>query len=98
MSVRRHENGTIVLEGDCPVEDAETLLQMLQATPGVPLDWTQCSQLHTAVLQVILAARPGVDRALRGSVGRAMVAVTHSEIWYFDHLRWLWSTFLQSDP
>ena len=33
MSVRREENGTVVLEGNCPVEDAEPLLQMLQATP-----------------------------------------------------------------
>jgi hypothetical protein len=80
MSVRRHENGNIVLEGDCPAEDAETLLQMLQAAPGVPIDWTQCSQLHTAVLQVILAAAP----ALIGACGDPWVArwfvVTHSEI------------------
>jgi hypothetical protein len=45
-----------VLEGICPVEDAEPLLQMLQMTPAGPLDWTRCNQLHTAVLQVILAA------------------------------------------
>ena len=57
MSVRR-ENGSIVLKGICPVEDAEPLLQMLQATPAAPCDWTRCSHLHTAVLQVILAARP----------------------------------------
>jgi hypothetical protein len=80
MSVRRHENGNIVLEGDCPAEDAEMLLQMLQAAPGVPIDWTQCGQLHTAVLQVILAAAP----ALIGACGDPWVArwfvVTHSEI------------------
>jgi hypothetical protein len=55
VSVRRHEDGTILLEGHCPVEDAEPLLQLLQATPKVPLDWGQCIHLHTAVLQVILA-------------------------------------------
>ncbi len=55
MSVRR-DSGTIVLDGVCPVEDAERLLQMLQATPTAALDWTRCSLLHTAVLQVILAA------------------------------------------
>jgi hypothetical protein len=55
MSVRR-DSGAIVLDGVCPVEDAEPLLQMLQMTPAAPLDWTRCSQLHTAVLQVILAA------------------------------------------
>jgi hypothetical protein len=56
VSVRRQEDGTILLEGHCPVEDAESLLQMLQATPKVPLNWVQCTCLHTSVLQVILAA------------------------------------------
>ena len=65
MSVRRDEGGTIVLAGSCPVEEAEPLLQMLQATPTAKLDWTQCRHLHTAVLQVILAARP----ALVGACG-----------------------------
>lgn len=61
MSVRRDDGGTtILLVGKCPVEDAEPLLQLLQATPGAPLDWTQCGQLHTAVLQVILAGRPAL--------------------------------------
>jgi hypothetical protein len=80
MSVRRCENGNIVLEGDCAAEDAETLLQMLQAAPGAPIDWTQCGRLHTAVLQVILAAGP----ALIGVCGDPWVArwfaATHSDI------------------
>ena len=59
MSVRREDDGTtIVLDGHCPVEEAEPLLQFLQATPAACLDWRQCAHLHTAVLQVILAARP----------------------------------------
>jgi hypothetical protein len=62
VSVRRLESGTIVLEGRCPVEDAETLFQLLQETPEAACDWAQCSRLHTAVLQVLLVARP----ALRG--------------------------------
>ena len=57
MSVRRDDSGVILLDGVCPVEDAEPLLQMLQATPSARIDWTRCSRLHTAVLQVILAAR-----------------------------------------
>ena len=56
MSVRRDDSGAIVLDGVCPVEDAEPLLRMLLTTPAAGLDWTRCSQLHTAVLQVILAA------------------------------------------
>jgi hypothetical protein len=56
VSVRRTDQGTVVLEGLCPVEDAEALLQILQATPAAPIDWTRCRQLHTAVFQVIIAA------------------------------------------
>jgi hypothetical protein len=59
VSVRRGEDGAaIILLGNCPVEEAEPLLQLLQATPASYLDWRQCTHLHTAVLQVILAARP----------------------------------------
>jgi hypothetical protein len=56
MTVRRGDNHTIVLEGVCPVEDAESLLQMLQTTPTARVRWAQCRQLHTAVLQVINAS------------------------------------------
>jgi hypothetical protein len=56
VTVRRTDQGTVVLEGLCSVEDAESLLQMLQATPAAPVDWAQCRQLHTAVFQVVIAA------------------------------------------
>jgi len=56
VTVRRSDNGTIILDGTCPVEDAEALLQLLQATPTAGIDWTQCRQLHTAVFQVSLAS------------------------------------------
>jgi hypothetical protein len=56
MTVRRGDNSTIVLDGVCPVEDAEPLLQMLQATPAAEVDWRHCRQLHTAVLQLVLAS------------------------------------------
>ncbi len=58
MTLRRDAAGAIVLEGRCLVEEAEPLLRMLQQTPSAPLDWSRCSQLHTAILQLILAARP----------------------------------------
>ena len=58
MSVRRIDDGSIVLEGDCPAEDAERLMELLQTAPVASLDWRPCTRLHTAVLQVILAARP----------------------------------------
>jgi len=56
MTIRRDDNGVIVLEGVCPVEDAEPLLQMLQAMPSADIDWRGCHQLHTAVLQLVLAS------------------------------------------
>jgi hypothetical protein len=70
MTVRRHENGTIMLEGSCTAEEAEPLLQMLQDGPCPKLDWTTCSHVHTAVLQVVLAAKP----ALIGPCGDPWVA------------------------
>lgn len=69
MSVRRTQDGTIVLQGHCPVEDAELLLQLVQETPAASLDWTRSVHLHTAVLQVIVAARP----TLLGPCGDAWV-------------------------
>lgn len=58
MTVRRNTERRVSLEGVCPVEDAEPLLQLLQATPEAVCDWTGCSHLHTAVVQVIMVARP----------------------------------------
>jgi hypothetical protein len=56
LTIRRSDDGIVVLDGVCAVEDAESLLQMLQATPDALVDWTQCRKLHTAVLQVIIAS------------------------------------------
>ena len=58
MTATRNEHGIIVLQGHCPVEDTEPLLQMLQETPTAMVDWTECSHLHTAIVQVLLAVRP----------------------------------------
>ena len=70
MTIRRGDNGVIVLEGVCPVEDAEPLLQMLQAMPTADIDWQACHQLHTAVLQLVLAS----GRIPIGPCGDAWVA------------------------
>jgi hypothetical protein len=56
LTVRLTDRGIVILDGVCTVEDAEPLLQMLQATPGAVADWTRCRHLHTAVLQVIIAS------------------------------------------
>ena len=70
MTIRRGDDGVIVLDGECPVEDAETLLQLLQAQPKGPVDWSACTRVHTAVLQVLMAAAAPV----RGECGDAFVA------------------------
>ena len=58
MTVRLDNAGVIILAGECPVEDAETLLEHLQARRDGPVDWSGCTALHTAVLQILMAARP----------------------------------------
>jgi hypothetical protein len=60
MSVRL-AGGVIILEGDCPIDEAEPLLELLLANPGASVDWSACGQLHTAVVQVLLAARPPME-------------------------------------
>jgi hypothetical protein len=59
-----------MLEGSCTAEEAEPFLQMLQEGRRPTLDWTTCTHVHTAVLQVVLAARP----ALIGPCGDPWVA------------------------
>jgi hypothetical protein len=69
MSVRRTEHG-IALIGDCAVEDAEILLGLLLADSTAQIDLEGCGRLHTAVAQVLLAARPVV----RGTPDNPFVA------------------------
>lgn len=60
MTVIRIDVRTVVLKGNCAADEAETLLQLLIETPAASVDWTQCEQLHTAVMQIVLAAKPRV--------------------------------------
>jgi hypothetical protein len=55
MTVRR-AGETIFLEGVCAVEDAEILLQHLQAGTDL-IDWCGCTHLHAACFQMLLVAR-----------------------------------------
>lgn len=47
--------GKIVLRNDCPIEDAEPLLVFLQNNPDCPIDIEGATNLHAAVLQVLMA-------------------------------------------
>lgn len=58
MTVRMATDGTIELDGVCPIEDAEKLQQYLIADPQARIDWRSCSAAHTAVIQILLAAKP----------------------------------------
>jgi hypothetical protein len=67
MTVRTEPDGTIVLEGRCPIEDAETVARLLSLDPAAAVDWRSCEHAHTAVVQVLLAIRP----PMRGPPGTA---------------------------
>ncbi|HEX3843833.1 MAG TPA: hypothetical protein VHV80_05695 [Steroidobacteraceae bacterium] len=58
MTVRRGGDDSIELVGACPSTDAEPLLQFLLATPGATVNWRDCQGAHTAVIQVLMAAKP----------------------------------------
>ena len=57
MTIQVSADGTIALEGDCPIEDAERLQRELLAHPSAALDWRACRAAHTAVVQILMVAR-----------------------------------------
>lgn len=61
MTIVASESG-IALIGECPVEEAETLLRRLQDAPDATIDMAACGRLHMAVVQLLLAA----GRPVRG--------------------------------
>ncbi|WP_207477477.1 hypothetical protein [Arenibaculum pallidiluteum] len=72
------EMDAIHLKGDCPVDEAEIVLQALLANPGLPVDWSECEGLHTAVLQVLMAARATLTGSPRDQFLRLRVAAALS--------------------
>ena len=70
MTLLRDSSGTIVLSGQCAVDEAEPLLQLLLETPGAAVDWTRCTGLNTAILQLVIAIRP----SLKGPCGDPFIA------------------------
>jgi hypothetical protein len=70
MTVLVRADGVIALAGACPSEDAEALRRHLVEHPEAAVDWRDCLSAHTAVVQVLLAARrrvtgPAGDPLLR---------------------------------
>lgn len=54
----RYDDARAMLEGWVGVEEAEALAAWLKEAPGRGLDLAGCTQVHSAVLQVLLALRP----------------------------------------
>jgi len=77
MTVRR-AGGTIFLEGVCAVEDAEILLQHLQAGADL-IDWCGCTHLHAACFQMLLVASlPMKGPPANPEVARWLEPILHS--------------------
>jgi len=57
MTIRR-EGRTIRLAGDCPLEEAEPLFNLLESDSTPVVDVSGLRSLHTSVLQVLMVFRP----------------------------------------
>jgi hypothetical protein len=53
------------------VDEAEALLEALQKKPATKVDLSACTHLHTANLQVLMVAKPCIDRWPQDSELRA---------------------------
>lgn len=73
MSVRLEGTGTIVLEGTCPIDDAESLLRLLTSIRSPTLDWRSCDWAHTAVIQILLASGLPLLGPPRGTLLRDVI-------------------------
>jgi hypothetical protein len=70
----RNAGGTLHLEGACPVEAAEEVMQVLSDGGIEAVDLHDCTHLHTAVLQVLLHARLPILRLPAGPLLQAWLA------------------------
>jgi hypothetical protein len=72
--MNRLEAGVLYLEDACEVEEAEHMLELLQGGAITGFDLRSCRRLHTAVLQLLLAAQlpivsPPADPGLAALLG-----------------------------
>lgn len=56
----RYDADLARFEAACTAEDALPLAEWLEATASPRVDLSGCTELHTALLQLLLAARPAV--------------------------------------
>jgi hypothetical protein len=74
MTLRIDGRGDVELLGLCPSEDAEALLRHLCDHPKAAVDWRGCENAHTAVVQVLIAARANPKGPPASSFLAGMVA------------------------
>ena len=72
MSVRL-DGSVIHLEGDCSVEQAETLAGLLESETGLKVDILQCRQLHSALVQALLRFKPEIEGVSENPFIRDMI-------------------------
>ncbi len=56
----RLETDSIVMEGDCGVDDVESLLVLMDERPDLDLDIDRAEALHTAIWQLMMLRKPVV--------------------------------------
>ena len=54
------DTGVATLSGRCGADDAEPLLLALQDDPDLVVDLATATRLHTAIVQILVAAKPTV--------------------------------------
>lgn len=59
----RFDSDLARFEAACTVEDALPLAEWLETAAAPRVDLSACTELHTALLQLLLAARPGLAAA-----------------------------------
>ena len=74
----RYDDGSVRLEGQTSAEDAETALGLLLDHPEATLDLSGCTRLHTAALQVVLAAQRPTVAPLQPVLARLLAALLPS--------------------
>lgn len=55
------KKSSALLRGVCAIEEAEALLAWLSDNPKGKVNLRDCEHLHTALVQVLMAARPTVS-------------------------------------
>jgi hypothetical protein len=59
MTISRNDE-VIRLEGRCRLQEAETLLELVLANPGLHVDLSECTGMHAAVAQILIGSRAQV--------------------------------------